>query len=158
VSVADLLPLVAQYRAGLETEMALLQRLRTLSARQREVAASSNELSVLHEIGDERESVMASLVTIESELKPVRDAIVAGRDRLAGVPEFLEVAALHESAAQMVSDILTADEHSLQALKDAELTRRFTAQAIDKGESTLAAYRRVLTPKLAQATLVNRKG
>lgn len=101
---------------------------------------------------------MASLVAIESELKPLRDTLVSHRIMLARTPAFIEVAALHDEAAQLVAEILAADERSLEALKEAESTRRFAQQAIDKGENTLAAYRRVLTPKLAQATLVNRRG
>jgi hypothetical protein len=54
--------------------------------------------------------------------------------------------------------VLTVDEGSLEALKEAELARRVAAQALEQGESTLAAYRRVVTPTLKSATLVNRRG
>jgi hypothetical protein len=46
----------------------------------------------------------------------------------------------------------------LQALRNAEHARRLAAQTLEQGESTLAAYRRVVTPALESATLVNRRG
>ena len=53
---------------------------------------------------------------------------------------------------------MNSDQESLEALKEAERARRFVARALEQGESTLAAYRRVVSPTLTGATLVNRKG
>jgi len=53
---------------------------------------------------------------------------------------------------------VAVDQDSVQALKNAEQARHIAAQALEQGESTLAAYRRVVTPTLASATLVNRRG
>ena len=50
------------------------------------------------------------------------------------------------------------DRDSVEALKEAEQARRVAAQSIEQGESTLAAYRRVVSPGLTPATLVNRRG
>ena|SRR5687767_2318597 len=50
------------------------------------------------------------------------------------------------------------DRDSVEALKEAEQARRVAAQSIQQGESTLAAYRRVVSPGLTPATLVNRRG
>jgi hypothetical protein len=71
---------------------------------------------------------------------------------------FQAVAALHQRAADLVARIVTTDSRSLQALKDAEDARRFAAEAMEKGESTLAAYRRVVAPPLDGARIVNRRG
>jgi hypothetical protein len=156
VTLDDLLPVIAQYRAGLEAEMSLLRRLRGLAhAEHQEVAALGPALTA---IVDQREAVMASLVAVESQLKPLREMLVQHREALAGVAEFLEVSALHQDAAALVASIVGADTDSQAALKQAEVTRKFAAEAIEKGENTLAAYRRVVTPRLAQATLVNRRG
>jgi len=156
VTLDELLPVIAQYRAGLEAEMSLLRRLRALAhAEQQEAPAVGPALTG---IVDQREAVMASLVAIESQLKPLRELLVAHREPLAEVPEFLAVSLLHQDAAALVAGIVGADHESLEALKQAEVTRRFAAEAIEKGENTLAAYRRVVTPRLAQATLVNRRG
>ena len=153
----DLLPLVTQYRAGLEAEIVLLHRLATLAEREREVTASGSLLA-LGEISDARDAVMASLVAVEAELTPVRKALVTTRQRLAGSDAFEELTALHKEAATLADTIVRADEHSMASLREAELARRFAQESIDQGESTLAAYRRVVNPPLAHATLVNRRG
>ena len=153
----DLLPLVTQYRAGLEAEIALLQRLSALAEREREVTASGS-LTTLTEITDARDGIMANLVAVEAQLGPARRLLVAARERLAGSPEFEELTTLHKDAAALASSIMTADSHSMASLREAELARRFAQESLDQGESTLAAYRRVVNPPLANATLVNRRG
>ena len=153
----DLLPIVVQYRAGLEAEIALLHRLASLADREREVTASGS-LAALDEISDARDGVMASLVAVESQLTAVRRVLVATRQRLAGSDAFEELTALHKEAAALASSIMTSDTHSMASLREAELARRFAQDALEQGESTLAAYRRVVNPPLANATLVNRKG
>ena len=101
---------------------------------------------------------MAGLVTIEHELKPIRMALLEFRKSLDDIAEFQEVAAMHREAAMLVERIVTSDRNSLDALKDAELARRFAAQSIGQGESTIAAYRRVVSPPISGANLVDRKG
>lgn len=153
----DLLPLVSQYRAGLEAEIALLQRLAALAERERVVTASGS-LASLTEITDARDGIMANLVAVEAQLAPIRKLLVGMRGRLAGSPEFEELAALHKDAAALASSIMNADSDSMASLREAELARRFAQESLDQGESTLAAYRRVVNPPLANATLVNRRG
>ena len=148
---------VAQYRAGLEAEMTLLHRLEWLAARQRETS-QQGDLEALAAVSDQRDRVMAGLVTIEHELKPIRMALLEFRKSLDDVAEFRDVATLHREAAALVERIVTKDRESLDALKEAELARRFAAQSLGQGESTLAAYRRVVAPPLAGANLVNKKG
>jgi hypothetical protein len=157
MTLTELSPLLEQYRAGLEGEMALLRRLEALSAEQRD-ASHSGAFSQITAITDERDRVMQTLVTLEAELKPIRLRLFQSREKLQDVTEFRQVVALHQAAAELVSGVLTVDEGSLEALKEAELARRVAAQALEQGESTLAAYRRVVTPTLKSATLVNRRG
>ena len=154
---SDLLPLITQYRAGLEAEIAMLHRLAALAEREREVTASGS-LVALNQISDARDGVMASLVSIEAQLKTVRRELLVARNRLVGAPAFDELTALHQQAAALANDIVATDAHSVASLRQAEVARRFAQDSLDKGESTLAAYRRVVTPSLANATLVNRKG
>ena len=156
MTVEDLQPVIAQYRAGLEAEMSLLRRLRALAVAERQEADGLGD--TLTAIVDQREAVMASLVAIESQLKPLRATIVAHRELLVDVAEFLAVSVLHQDAAALVASIVGSDHESLTALQQAETTRQFAAATVEKGENTLAAYRRVVTPRLAQATLVNRRG
>ena len=153
----DLPQFVAQYRAGLEAEMTLLHRLEWLATRQRE-ASEQADLEALAAVSDQRDRVMAGLVTIEHELKPIRMALLEDRKSLDDVEEFQDVAALHRQAAALVERIVTSDRVSLDALKEAELARRFASQSVGQGESTLAAYRRVVAPHGSGATLVDRKG
>jgi hypothetical protein len=149
--------LVTEYRAGLEAEMALLRRIDLLSRDQRDITRAG-DLDRLVPITEERDRLMAALVQIEHGLKPIRLKLADARGALAHAPEFKDVAALHREAADLAEAILTSDRHSVDALKAAELARRSAAQALEQGESTLAAYRRVVTPSLTSPTLVNRRG
>jgi len=157
MSPEDLRALVAHYRAGLEAEIVLLHRLEALSERQREITRVG-DLGSLAGIADDRDRVMAGLVAIEHELKPIRAALASEQDALRELQAFRDVAALHSAAGALITGIVTSDEHSFEALREAELARRVAAQSLGQGESTLAAYRRVVAPPLSAAALVNRKG
>jgi hypothetical protein len=157
MNIEDLRPLVAQYRAGLEAEMTLLHRLEAIAARQRETSENA-DIPALAGASDERDRVMAGLVTIEHELKPIRMTLLEHRTTLDGIEGFRDVVALHHTAADLVDRVVTQDQHSLDALKDAEIARRFSAQALGQSESTLAAYRRVVASHSAGPSLVNRRG
>lgn len=155
--MTDYLPLIREYRAGLEAEIGLLRHLAAFAARERE-AAQARQVESIDEITDARDRVMASLVAIESQLKPIRRSLADARETLRTQPEFAALTDLHNVAAALAADVMSADEHSLTALQEAEVARRLAAESIEKGESTLAAYRRVVMPSLAHATLVNRRG
>jgi hypothetical protein len=57
-----------------------------------------------------------------------------------------------------VGIILKTDESSMQALSNAELASRAAATSLEQGEATLAAYRRVLTPAVGSASLLDIRG
>ena len=153
----ELIQLMEQYRAGLEAEMVLLHRLERVADRQR-VASQEADLHSLNLVTDDRDRLMANLVRIEHELKPVRLMLLDRHAEIGELPEFKELIALHRDAAALVTAIVGYDRDSLGALQEAELARRFAARALEQGEYTLAAYRRVVSPPLTAATLVNRKG
>jgi hypothetical protein len=46
----------------------------------------------------------------------------------------------------------------MAALREAEIARRTASQAIEAGEHTLAAYRRVISPSVSGPSLVDRHG
>src|SRR6185436_16897850 len=92
VMEAAIAALIAQYHAGLEAELALLQRLEGIAARQRE-ASEDGDMDALGIAGDERDQAMSALVVIEHELKPIRLELVAMREELKEVPAFEAVAA-----------------------------------------------------------------
>jgi hypothetical protein len=157
MTAADLDEVLLEYRAGLEAEMKLLHRLERLDT-SRHDAASHEGVIELAALADERDKIMAALVAIEHTLKPLRVQLAEARTTLHDDAAFQAVAALHQRAADLVARIVTTDSRSLQALKDAEDARRFAAEAMEKGESTLAAYRRVVAPPLDGARIVNRRG
>jgi hypothetical protein len=153
----ELRAIVTQYRAGLEAEMALLHQLEALAARQRE-ASQSGQTSELPGLVDARERVMANLVAIEHELKPLRTSLAEHRAAIEALPGYDHLTEQHREAAALVESILSTDQQSMDALREAEEARRFAARAVEQGESTLAAYRRVVAPPLTGATLVNKRG
>lgn len=131
---------------------------RVAAAYQEVEVQSRSQLERLTCIADERERTMAGLVRIEHELKPIRYALATHREEAAALQGFADVVALHRRASDLVSTIISADRQSLQALQEAEVARLIAAQAIEAGENTLAAYRRILAPPLRGATLVRRRG
>jgi hypothetical protein len=157
VSPDDLRVLANQYRAGLEAEMALLHQLETLAARQRD-ATQTGDLSDVPALADARDRVMANLVAVEHELKPIRRALADHRLALEHLDDYEQLAQHHREASALVSNILSSDNDSMNALREAEEARRFASKSVEQGESTLAAYRRVIAPPLTGAAIFNRKG
>lgn len=148
---------LAEYRAGLEAQIGLLEQLVQVSTRQRGESAR-RDFERLGAAGAERDRLTQALVTIENGLKDLRVRLTAHRDRTVVVPGYRDVVALRQQAAALVARILATDEESIQALADAELARRAAVASLEQGETTLAAYRRVLSPTLAQASLLDRRG
>jgi hypothetical protein len=153
----DLGRLLDQYRAGLTAEMNLLHQLADVSERQRFVTADG-DFAAFNHAADERDRLMQGLVQIEAGLRDIRTTLAEHHELAKDLPAFDELVSLHRDAAQLVNDILTTDKQSLSSLADAELARRSAVAGIERGETTLAAYRRVLVPPVASATLVNRRG
>lgn len=152
----DLTRLISQYRAGVDAELTLLRQLVDIAGQQN--VTTSGDLKAFARSADARDQVMRSLVVIEEGLRSVRQTLTEHRQQAAGIDGFEAVAALHREAAQVVSQIMATDQASLAALADAELARRSAVASLERGESTLAAYRRVLAPPVASATLVDRRG
>jgi hypothetical protein len=156
MSESPLVALIEQYRAGLEAEIAILRRLEETAGRQQE-ASTSGDLNALHRAADDRDGFMAALVNIVGQLRVVRQILSRARDEARHLPGYTEAVRLHREAIALVSGILKTDGESLNALAAAELARRDAARAMEQGETTLAAYRRVMTA-LPGATLVDRRG
>ena len=127
-----------------------MQRLADLAARQHD-ALLVDDLLLLARIGDERESVLASLVEVEHQIRPLREMLTAGLEQAATLPGFGDVVALHREAGRLVSSIMSADQGTMDALREAEGRRRLAAQTFEKGTTTLAAYRRVVAPRTRSA-------
>jgi hypothetical protein len=153
----QLIPLLDQYRAGLDAELMLLHRLQALALEQRRVSQTGS-VADIHSTVDDRDRVLATLVKVEHELKGVRQQLLTGREWLTDLPAYQDIVDRHKEAADLVADIIGVDRDSIDALREAEQARRVAAQSLEQGESTLAAYRRVVSPDLTPATLVNRRG
>jgi hypothetical protein len=149
--------LLDQYRAGIEAELALLRQMADVAKDQRQ-ATQSSDFVRLGQIADARDRIMRSLVTIEEGLRSVRQALVDHRQLATAIPGYEEVARRHREASALVSHILETDQQSMADLANAELARRSAVAGLERGETTLAAYRRVLSPPVASAKLVDKIG
>ena len=156
-SLETLADAIVSYASGLDAELDLLSHLELLSARQRE-ATISGSVDDLTACSDERERLTAALIALEQDLKPIRALLADNAHAAARLPGFPALVARHHSAARRVSALVDADAQTMAALKEAEAARRFAAQTIDAGESTLAAYRRVIAPPPTSAAIVDERG
>ncbi|MGE3957543.1 MAG: hypothetical protein AB7H96_12555 [Vicinamibacterales bacterium] len=146
-----------EFRKGLETELALLRQLQAVAARQREVSAA-RDFDTFKIISDERDRLTRSLLAIEQGLGESRDLLTNVRDQAASIPAYGTVLALRQASTDLVNDILSCDRAAMKALADAEVARRAAMASLERGETTLAAYRRVLAPPVSNAGLVDRRG
>lgn len=155
--LTELGDLIEQYHSGIEAELVVLRQLERISMRQQEVSETRDFNALIGET-DTRERLTRTLVAIEEGLRELRKQLVGRRQEAEQLVEFHNALIAHKEAADLIARILTTDQQSLKALADAELARRASLASLDHGESTLAAYRKVLTPPVASATIVNRQG
>ncbi|MFA5907775.1 MAG: hypothetical protein WC815_03260 [Vicinamibacterales bacterium] len=153
----ELADAVEEYRAGLETGVTLLRQLRNIASRQRE-GTEQRDYERLAADSDARDRLTRALVAVEPGLRAVRARLAAVRVDLTTIAGFAEVLALRLTAAELVAGILDTDRESMKALADAELARRAAVASLECGETTLAAYRRVLSPPITGASLLDRRG
>lgn len=146
-----------EYRSALERELGLLGELLHLSTRQHD-RLQAGDLRALPALVEARARVMHALSTIEERVRPVRDAIAQRVDDARRLPGFDAIVRLHREADGVVTAIQLTDRTMLHDLETAGVSRREAAQALETGEATLAAYRKVLAPAPASATIVDRRG
>jgi uncharacterized protein YhaN len=156
VSSPDLATRLEQYRLALDAQLALLGRLRAIALRQ-EALASGNDKQALELAADERDGLMAGVLAIEHEIQEVRTLLASERAAVQRLPGFADLVALHQRVTDTVAEVLETDRDSIRALEQVMAARRMAAQALEHGESTLAAYSRLATQP-PSATLVNRRG
>jgi hypothetical protein len=156
VTQVDLEALIEHYRAGLEAEIVLLRRLELVSESQGEASATP-DFEKLNQTAEVRDRLTSALVSIEDGLRDVRRRLSDAREEARQLPGYAEAVALHHEAVTLVTKILGSDRASLESLASAELVRRDSLRAIEQGETTLSAYRKVVSLS-PSATLVNRRG
>jgi hypothetical protein len=149
--------MLAQYRAGLEAQIALLRQLETVACDQRTVS-ESRDFERLAIESDRRDSLTRSLVAIEHGLAAGFVVLGASRQSVSRLEGLSEVIALRRTIANLIARILTTDQLSLQSLANAELARRSALASLERGETTLAAYRKILAPPVSSAAFFDRLG
>ncbi len=148
---------IVSYSSGLDAQLELLTNLEAISARQAE-ATRDGSAEALAQCSDERARLTAALIALEQNLKPVR-ALLADHSHLAArLPGFASLVTRHSAAGRRIAALIEADSQIMAALKDADAARRFAAQALEAGEATLAAYRRVIAPPPTSAAIVDERG
>jgi Na+-transporting NADH:ubiquinone oxidoreductase subunit NqrA len=154
---ADVTDLLEEYRAGLEAEITVLRQLDDVASRQREVT-ETHDYDRLAVESDLRSRLTRTLVTIEDKVRQVREQLKASSGNVSGVEIFDKVAELRLTATALVNRILSMDRDSLKALGDAELARRAAVASLERGETTLSAYRKVIAPPVSNSALLDRRG
>lgn len=146
-----------EFRKGLETELALLRQLQIVSAQQREISAA-RDFDRFKIVSDERDRLTRSLLAVEQGLADSRDHLTSWRAQAAGIPVYGTILALRQASTDLVNEILACDREAMKVLADAETARRAAMASLERGENTLAAYRKVLAPPIQNAGLVDRRG
>jgi hypothetical protein len=148
--------MLAQCRAGLEAQIALLRQIEGVACRQRTVS-ESRDFEQLAMESEQRDSLTWSLIEIEQDLAAGLGAMAAS-GQLAWLEGSSEVVSLRRATANLVARILAIDQISLQSLANAELAGRSALASLERGETTLAAYRKVLTPPESSTASFDRVG
>lgn len=146
-----------QLRLGLEAELALLRQLQAVAAQQR-ADSEARDFERLRHSSDERDRLTRSLIAIEQGLAEHRAVLADARELAATVPAYGSVLALRQASSDLVSEILASDRDAMRVLADAELARRAALSGLERGETTLAAYRRILSPPVTNAGLLDQRG
>jgi hypothetical protein len=148
---------VLAYAAGLDAEIALLQQVEALAADQRAVWAR-DELLPLGALATRRAALMHELAAVEARIAPLRDRLRSDLERAFRTPGYTAAEARRRDAQTLIARLMAADRTLLTDLETSLEVRRREAHDLDTGGATLAAYRRVVSPDVASAALVDRRG
>lgn len=146
-----------EFRRGLEAELALLRQLQAVAGAQRAVT-DVGDFDRFQAISDERDRLTRSLLAIDQGLAVTRATLGGLRDEASGIPVYGAILALRQASTDLVNEILACDQAAMKALADAELARRAALASLERGDITLAAYRRVLAPPTTNASLLDSHG
>jgi hypothetical protein len=157
VTRTEITDALTAYIAGLDAEIGLLRHIDALSAAQRQVP-QSDDLGALAGFAERRSRVMAALASLEHSLHPIRAKIVEHLALARTLGPFDQAVQRHREAAELITRIMSTDRTLMALLDEALNVRRQLAHSLEAGGVTLAAYRRVLTPTIGSAGLVDRHG
>ncbi len=134
---------LADYRTGLDAELAVLADIEALATRQRTLPHPIDP-DLLAALAHERERQLAALAALEARVLPLRQHIAASLSRFRTMPGFAGVADRHQRASDAIARIARLDDESLAILRRDDADRRVAAHSLETGEATLAAYRKVI--------------
>ena len=148
---------VAAYTAGLEAQLALLRQVETLAAEQR-ATWLRDELLPLGSLATRRAALMHELAAVEARIAPLLYRLRTDLERALRTPGYDAAEARRQETRTAIFRLMAADRKFLTDLETSLDTRRREAHALDTGNATLAAYRRVVVPAVASAHLVDQRG
>jgi hypothetical protein len=148
---------VAAYAAGLDAEMVLLRQVEALAAEQR-AAWSRDELLPLGSLATRRAALMHELAAVEARIAPLHDRLRADLERALRTPGYGTADAKRQDVRLQIHRLMAADRAFLTDLESSLDSLRREAHALDTGNATLAAYRRVVVPAVASANLFDQRG
>ena len=154
---ADLATTLADYRTGLDAELALLAQLLDLATRQRALpdTATPDDLTSL---ALERQRLLATLASLEAQVLPLRQQLAAQVTTVRQLAGYAGISERHQRAQALLTTIGQLDDESLAVLERAGRDRQAAALSLETGEATLAAYRRILQQPQAPAGFFTQRG
>jgi len=145
------------YADGLDAEIAILRKVDALALEQRS-AWARDELLPLGSLATRRAALMHELAATETRIAPLRDRLRGDLVRARRTPGYPRAEALGEEAQALIRTLMAADRKFLIDLEASLEDRRREAHDLDTGGATLAAYRRVVAPRVATAGLFDQRG
>ena len=153
VTTAD----IAVFAAGLIQEIALLEQLQVAAVEQR-VTSESRDFDRFATVSAERDRLTRALLDVESQLGETRLLVMPVLEAEPETAAHAEVLELCGRSSALVTEILRCDREAMKLLADAEVARRAALNSLETGETTLAAYRRVLSPSETHAGILDQRG
>lgn len=152
----DLADTLAAYRHGLEAQIHLLETLADIAARQRD-ACLRVDAAALADACIERDRVMEMLFGLEAVQRPQRDRIVEALPAARRLDLFETVSRLHRRAEACLAELDRRDAATRAQIEQSDMARRASATALETGETTLAAYRKILSVE-SRSSILNSRG
>lgn len=148
---------IAALASGITQELALLDQLQ-LAATEQRVTSESRDFERFATVSAERDRLTRALLDVESQIADARLRAMPVLESTPEIAEHAEVLELCRRSDVLVAEILRCDREAMKLLADAEVARRAALTSLEKGETTLAAYRRVLTPTETHAGILDQRG
>ena len=127
-------------------------------ATSQEAAALAADFEALAAATERRSEAMRALEAADAPLRAAREVIARSADGLHADPLLAQIETLHRQARDFVAAVSQRDARTQSALQRLSDEARTSAQQLEVGGTTLAAYRRIVAPPLQSAELVDRRG